>query len=534
MPEIADWNRVRFKNWDDISYNNDEVSSFWGKTFFYYDKAENKLYCRNFTIIERLLRAIFGYMREYNRESFWQFLQTKKIVQGDCPAKNLFRYAVGDRLGTLEKAKETFFQKVIGYSAPEADEDALITLFENGLDLNAANPSSYMDVFAPALWEACYRNCYKVARYLIERGADVNSSYVGGYVAETPFHALVNSRNLELAQLMLHHGLDLDMRSHDGQTPLQIAIEAYNPATCNTKPLIQALLEKNPDIDAKDIRGKTALCYACAKQDPEIVQWLLDKGANAGIEVPYGACPLNIACASGNFDIVNALFAKGASIAAQRDRYEWGQETRERVHPPLLRALDGPHMPIIELLLEKGADVNQGGGEDGCEELPLSEAVRRGHSECAALFLAKGAKINEQNRYGYTALYTAAYSLIAKDKKRELAALLLKKGANPNLSPHFSPPLLHQMIEDGNCELLELLLREEITDREILKRSGTLDQLDWTPLHFAAYKGQEKAVEILLRFGANRKALDRNNKTAADIAKRQGNEHLAALLTPTD
>jgi len=523
MPQVADWNRLNFKNWDNIHYGTYEMSSFWGKTYFYYDAKSQKLFCKNFNIIERLLRAIFGYMSEFKRENLWEYLKDRKIVVGDCPAKHLFRTTVGQRLSTLQGYKENYFKTVVNLGGAQVDEDALIQKFKDGLDVNTLNPSCYMDIAAPALWEACFRGYYKVARYLIENGADVNSGYIGGYVASTPFHALVSHQNLELAALLLEHGLDLASSSHKGLTPLQIAITFYDETRCNTKPLIKALLVKTTDIDARDESGKTALCHACELGDLEIVQWLVKKGANVNAHVEWGSTPLNLACRIGALDMVRYLLAKGAQLTPPKDGYQWGIEWRETVYPPLLAARG--NMQIIRLLVEKGADVNQGGGEDGTASLPLNEAVIHRDPNLVIFLLENGAHLNAQNRYGRTALAEATFSFNAP-----MAKLLLDRGADPNLSSHYDHPLLHKAIADGNRELFDLLLSYNITSVEILKTGGAVDQINWTPLHHAVHVGDEVMVAKLLQRGANKSAVDSNNKTPAALAQARGFSKIVELL----
>ena len=49
-------------------------------------------------------------------------------------------------------------------------------------------------------------------------------------------------------------------------------------------------------------------------------------------------------------------------------------------------------------------------------------------------------------------------------------------------------------------------------------------------LHAAAESGEEASVRILLHFGADRKALDGEGRTAAALARAKGHAALGSLL----
>ena len=56
------------------------------------------------------------------------------------------------------------------------------------------------------------------------------------------------------------------------------------------------------------------------------------------------------------------------------------------------------------------------------------------------------------------------------------------------------------------------------------------DEYKRTPLHHAAYKGDAKAVALLLDRGANLEARDKDNRTPLQIALGRGYPKVTALL----
>ncbi|XP_014553834.1 hypothetical protein COCVIDRAFT_28984 [Bipolaris victoriae FI3] len=88
---------------------------------------------------------------------------------------------------------------------------------------------------------------------------------------------------------------------------------------------------------------------------------------------------------------------------------------------PLIIAAEQGHYEMIEMLVDKGADVNAQSGYYG-NALQAASAV--GHKEIAMLLLDKGADVNAQSGY-----YGNALQVASANGHKEIAMLLLDKGA---------------------------------------------------------------------------------------------------------
>jgi ankyrin repeat protein len=121
---------------------------------------------------------------------------------------------------------------------------------------------------------------------------------------------------------------------------------------------------------------------------------------------------------------------------------------------------------------------------------------------------------------GFTALHLAAYF-----GHPETVRLLLDQGVDvePVADNASRVRPLHSAVAGGSVEAVELLL--EAGAHVEARQSG-----GFTPLMGAAAGGSEELVRRLLDAGADRAAESDDGKTAADLARENGHERVAAQL----
>jgi hypothetical protein len=78
---------------------------------------------------------------------------------------------------------------------------------------------------------------------------------------------------IEIIDQALENGFKVDMRDEEGRTILMYA--AFNGRT----DIIKRLIEAGADVNAQDQTGTTALMFAASGPNPDAVQMLLDHGA---------------------------------------------------------------------------------------------------------------------------------------------------------------------------------------------------------------------------------------------------------------
>ena len=63
---------------------------------------------------------------------------------------------------------------------------------------------------------------------------------------------------------------------------------------------MRALLQKTPDVNARQADGTTALHWAVHRDSVEIVDLLIRAGAQVSAANRYGVTPLSLACTNGS------------------------------------------------------------------------------------------------------------------------------------------------------------------------------------------------------------------------------------------
>jgi ankyrin repeat protein len=124
---------------------------------------------------------------------------------------------------------------------------------------------------------------------------------------------------MKVARLLLEHPkLKIDEQAPNGNTALMMAAFQKN------KPAVLAMLEKGAQVNRP---GWTALHYAAAAGDIDIMKLLLERHAYIDAESPTGTTPLMLAAREGQEDAVQLLLEEGAD-ASLKDR-AWKENAAE-------------------------------------------------------------------------------------------------------------------------------------------------------------------------------------------------------------
>jgi hypothetical protein len=148
----------------------------------------------------------------------------------------------------------------------------------------------------------------------------------------------------------------------------------------------------------------------------------------------------------------------------------------------------------------------------------MMQAVAKGDADDVDRHLILGAKVNEANKSGWTALHYATVR-----NQEAVAKVLLKHGADVNALSKTNNAAIHYCAERDLTEIAKLLI-DNGADLGIRDNSG------WTPLHTAAAKDNLAVAKVLIEGDADVNRLSRLGGTSLHEAAASGGKELIQLL----
>lgn len=204
---------------------------------------------------------------------------------------------------------------------------------------------------------ACQRGRFEVVDALLNNGASIqymtDFDYLNG-----PLQCGAINGNLNIVKRLLQEGIGIDNTDKDGTA-------LYYACLNGNIDVIDYLLELGANVN-KSV-SKTPLMAACEFSKIDAVDRLLAVGADINVSIDKKTA-LTYACLGGCGEIFDKLILNGASISYD-DPKVWS---------PLLAAIRGTHIKIVEKLFNLGIDVNEEIG-DGVTPLEYTiKALRAG------------------------------------------------------------------------------------------------------------------------------------------------------------
>jgi uncharacterized protein len=378
-------------------------------------------------------------------------------------------------------------------------------------------------------------------------------------------------------RLLIAPTLAVSLMGASGSAPNTGPAAVVDAVRSGDRDALRSLLRKQPDVNATEGDGSTALHWASYQDDLEsahlliragakvnaandlgvtplwaasqngsaaMVRTLLEAGANPNLALLAGETPLMVAARSGYPEVVEQLLAKGASINAKGAR---GQTA-------LMWAVAQKHPEVVKVLLEHGADI-QARSDVWSEmmavpphgylgynrQIPhggdtaLMFAARVGDLASAKLLVAAGANVNDADAWGVSALVLAGHS-----GYRELGEFLLGKGADPNAAAA-GFTALQEAIMRRDEEMVGALLDHGADANAPLKtwtptrRSSTDFHFEpalvgATPFWLAARFSEPGVMRLLVKHGADPLAVHRSDQVVVKGGFKHRSETTTAVM----
>lgn len=182
------------------------------------------------------------------------------------------------------------------------DVESVKKYIASGADVNYVGESKQSSLAVAALY-----GHIRVVNVLIEHGADTDLP-IGGY-KETPLILASGEGRIKTIKALLSAGADINIKSADGRTAL---IEAAGNGHTE---VVNILLRAGAAVNIKGPEGKTALMLAA--DDREVVEALLDKGAELEAKDDFGRTPLFYAVVMHQLNKLRVLLNGGVNVKAK-------------------------------------------------------------------------------------------------------------------------------------------------------------------------------------------------------------------------
>ncbi|MGC8602967.1 MAG: ankyrin repeat domain-containing protein [Desulfomonilaceae bacterium] len=170
-------------------------------------------------------------------------------------------------------------------------------LLSKGANVNAADHNG-----DTALIQASKSGHLEIARLLLSKGANVNAANSNW---RTPLLEAAYHSNLAIMRLLIENGANVNAADmDDGATPLIVVMRHRSAGYIE---MAELLIDKGADIDAQARDGYTALHNAAAKGNNVEVKFLLNHGADPLIQGINGRTAYLVALSRGHMDTAKLL-----------------------------------------------------------------------------------------------------------------------------------------------------------------------------------------------------------------------------------
>lgn len=270
----------------------------------------------------------------------------------------------------------------------------------------------------------------------------------------TPLHWAVFEGNLDEARRLIKAGADVNAPTDFGIRPLHLAADNSNRA------MIELLLKSGAEPHAANPEGETALHLVARSGDVEAARLLLKARASVDARETWGGqTPLMWAAARRHAGMVELLLQRGADVNARSAVRDYQRvataEARAKFldrggFTPLLYAVRENCRACIAVLIRHGADLNLA---EPSGAVPLSIAMMNANWDIAHHLIEAGADVNRWDQFGQSPLHVAVSNMANPGARhpldmnqpneftgRDIVKLLAARGANPNQQLYFRAP----------------------------------------------------------------------------------------------
>jgi ankyrin len=393
----------------------------------------------------------------------------------------------------------------LALAASNGSAAMLKVLLDAGADVNATDPAG-----ETPLMLASRVGSLDAVRVLMERGATVEAK--DAQYEQTALMVAIRENHLQIVKLLVELGANVNDRTRVGVTPpfiLPNSVPGFGhgigivrggspdrgrraPTPGGLSPLqyaardgrldtVKVLVASGADINQVEANDITPLITAITNNHPDVATYLIQQGADIKKVDWYGRTALFTAVETRNMDVDNG--------------------------PPFENSIDRPpFVPLVQLLIDKGADVNA----RTKEQLPIRNQ-----------FLRTTGTLEWVDFTGMTPFIFAA-----RAGDVTVMRMLLKAGADPKIETFQGTNALMAAAgvnwvfdqsywegEKANLEAVTVCYEQGLTDVNKQNSMGV------TALMGAANRGSDEIIRYLVAKGAKLDVRDAEGRTAMTWAE---------------
>ncbi|KAG8674140.1 hypothetical protein FPOAC1_000103 [Fusarium poae] len=396
----------------------------------------------------------------------------------------------------LVEADEASLKEAIFWAAAAQNEDIMIKILDKVATLKSFEWNQSLLSCAAITGSNC------LATAIAKSGFNLNQ--VDVETGQTALNAAIFWRQRVVVETLLNFEIDLSTRDHEDMTPLVVAVEVADQV------IVQMLLDRGARVDQKTHEGELIVTRAAEvgnhvvldqlisagaqfqvdagdtdmveptirtaqKHRKECLRILLEHGANPCAESRDGSLLYQFCTKRDTVDICRLLLEKGANP----------NETYSDKEMLLIRGLRTDNTELVGLLIDQGANINAvDPWEEGVARTPLSFAAGDCDLDMIELLLDRGADVNYAPEGVDAALFSAAY----RTWDTERLELFLKRGAKTDWRREDGWQALHAVYDAPNS--VKVLLKHE-ADINAMCVGGTVTML-------AARNGYKSTLEVII------------------------------------
>ncbi|OQS07666.1 hypothetical protein THRCLA_20091, partial [Thraustotheca clavata] len=383
----------------------------------------------------------------------------------------------------------------LSIAAENGHTDIVSILITAGANISHGNKNEVTPLFI-----AAQNGHNDTVAKLILLGADVNQAINNGF---TPLYIASQNGHTDTVSTLITANANVDQTSETGETPLCIAVRNGHSA------IVSELVSAGADIYHLNNDEASPLFIAAQNDHTEILFALISKGADINQANKFGASPLYIAARSGHTNTVSALISKGVDKS----------QTTNLGATPLYVAAQNGHTSTVLELIKAGVNINQA---DNNERTPLYVAAESGHAEVVSTLIEHDAIIYLADTNGVT-----PYSIAVENGHTEIAKQL-KCDSNPS-SNNESKALHQEITKEDNQEANQETYKEAISPREN-KFHAEWDDTIFTFFYEVSPFRHNEIAEYLIANNVNYNTFSKNGTTALYIAAENGFTDIVWIL----